>query len=130
MLILLGFLLALGFIVFVWLRHQKAQTLEAHLNARLPLLGFELKAYGAFGGYEFTREDLIIREDRIDIRDSLAIEIFCSAPNIEPLKQTFIRNDVKGKIAAITTWLLENKIIDLQKEYSDALYQEYLRSRR
>jgi hypothetical protein len=128
-LILLGILLILGVVVSVWSRHQNAQTLKAYLDARLRLLGFEEKPYSGFGGFEFTREGIIIREDRTDVRESMSVELFCDAPNAVPLKQTFKYKDDKARIAAVTNWLLENKIMDLEKAYSDALYQEQLNRR-
>lgn len=113
-LILLGFLLVLGIAVFRFIGCQN--TLYNFLKVRLPKLGFEEKLDEATNGYIFTRDSIVIQEDLSDNRDGVS-RIRCSAPNTAPLDKSFSSRARDDMYAAITAWLLENKIMDLEKEY-------------
>lgn len=125
-LILLGFLLVLGVAVFRFIGRQN--TLYNFLKVRLSRLGFEEKPDEATNGYIFTRDGIVIQEDLGNYRDGVS-RIRCSAPNTAPLDKSFSSRARDEMYAAITAWLLENKIMDLEKEYQK-LIQEEINSRR
>ncbi|MEJ5225285.1 MAG: hypothetical protein WHV44_12580 [Anaerolineales bacterium] len=124
MLILGGIVLAVLFAFWLFVRRQR--TLYRLLKSRLSLLGFTEVMDAQSGSYEFTRQGIVIRETRLGKRE---VEIYCAAPWVAPFRQTFPAGAEDQKLAAITRWLLENNIMDLEKEYAEAYHREYMNRR-
>ncbi len=124
MLILGGIVLAVLFAFWLFVRRQR--TLYRLLKSRLSLLGFTEAMDAQSGSYEFTRQGIVIREARLGKRD---VEIYCAAPWVVSFRQTFPAGAEDQKFAAITRWLLENNIMDLEKEYAEAYHREYMNRR-
>lgn len=109
-----------------WLSARRQRTLYHLLKVRLSLLGFNEIMDAQSGYYEFTRQGIVIRKARVGRGH---VEIYCAAPGVASFKQTFPAGAEDQKLAAITRWLLENNIMDLEKEYAEAAYREYMERR-